>query len=96
MKICEGGVRRISLNQRVLWPFPVLILPTELSSPLVILVYRSTGICCYRDYHLGQVLITDKDFVIIDFEGEPARPISERGIKRSSLRDVVGMLRSFH
>jgi maltose alpha-D-glucosyltransferase/alpha-amylase len=50
----------------------------------------------HGDYHLGQVLFTGNDFYIIDFEGEPQRPLSQRRLKKLALRDVAGMVRSYH
>ena len=49
---------------------------------------------CHGDYHLGQLLHTGKDFVVIDFEGDTTQTIGERRIKRSPLRDVAGLVRS--
>ena len=56
---------------------------------------KAPRIRCHGDYHLGQVLWTGKDFVVIDFEGEPLRSIGERRLKRSGFKDVAGMVRSF-
>ncbi|PSR29846.1 MAG: maltose alpha-D-glucosyltransferase [Sulfobacillus thermosulfidooxidans] len=57
---------------------------------------QGSKIRCHGDYHLGQLLYTGRDFVVVDFEGEPLVPLSRRRIKRSPLKDVAGMIRSFH
>lgn len=57
---------------------------------------KSQRIRIHGDYHLGQVLVTEDDFYIIDFEGEPESTIRDRKVKQTPLKDVAGMLRSFH
>jgi maltose alpha-D-glucosyltransferase/alpha-amylase len=106
MRSLTGRVFRVLARQRTRLPANTQEMAQEVLSYQdrildtfhSLLDYRLTAkrIRCHGDYHLGQVLFTGRDFFIIDFEGEPARPISERRIKRSALRDVAGMLRSFH
>jgi len=57
---------------------------------------KSSRCRIHGDYHLGQVLFTGSDYLVIDFEGEPESSITDRKIKHSPLKDVAGMIRSFH
>jgi maltose alpha-D-glucosyltransferase / alpha-amylase len=56
---------------------------------------HGTKVRVHGDYHLGQVLTNKGDFIILDFEGEPLRPMEERRAKQSPMKDVAGMIRSF-
>ncbi len=59
------------------------------------LEFVASKIRVHGDYHLGQVLWCEGDFYLLDFEGEPARPITQRRLKQSPMKDVAGMIRSF-
>ncbi|MBI3899664.1 MAG: maltose alpha-D-glucosyltransferase [Gammaproteobacteria bacterium] len=80
-----------SLVDRLLEREAELIAGIGVPPPIEVLKMRYHG-----DLHLGQVLLVKNDFVITDFEGEPARPLAERRAKHSALRDVAGVLRSFN
>src|SRR5581483_9075618 len=77
---------------------PILGRGEEVREQLRLLTHSGSigkAIRTHGDYHLGQTLFSDGDWVILDFEGEPARAVVDRRRKRSPLRDVAGMLRSF-
>lgn len=82
-----------STAQRLLQEGPDLLRGWEQEAPRHI---HAAKIRCHGDYHLGQVLRVADDYVILDFEGEPVRTVAERRAKQSPLKDVAGMLRSYH
>jgi maltose alpha-D-glucosyltransferase / alpha-amylase len=84
-EVVESAAAVLSRRRRILYRFKML----ESTS------IRSQRIRIHGDYHLGQVLKVRGDFVILDFEGEPARSFEERRAKQCPLKDVAGMLRSF-
>lgn len=81
----EQGSELLGMKDRVLERF------SDLKNRAI----DAVRIRCHGDYHLGQVLYTGSDFKIIDFEGEPARPLAVRRAKMLAMRDVAGMIRSF-
>lgn len=84
-------------TQKLAWDFmEAKELIDEFSAEILTKELHSERIRIHGDYHLGQVLATHNDYIIIDFEGEPESSITDRKIKHSPLKDVAGMIRSYH
>lgn len=83
--------------QRLAWTFmEAKELLDEFLDEFATRPFHSLRTRVHGDYHLGQVLHTGRDYVVIDFEGEPESSIADRKIKHSPLKDVAGMIRSYH
>jgi trehalose synthase-fused probable maltokinase len=85
------------VTQKLAWDFmESKELIDEFAKEILTKSIDSQRIRIHGDYHLGQVLATKNDYIIIDFEGEPESTITDRKIKHSPLKDVAGMIRSYH
>lgn len=85
------------VTQKLAWDFmESKELIDEFAKQILTKSIDSQRIRIHGDYHLGQVLATKNDYIIIDFEGEPESTITDRKIKHSPLKDVAGMIRSYH
>ena len=85
------------VTQKLAWDFmESKELIDEFAKEILTKEIDSQRIRIHGDYHLGQVLATKNDYIIIDFEGEPECTITDRKIKHSPLKDVAGMIRSYH
>ncbi|GHB71504.1 putative maltokinase [Persicitalea jodogahamensis] len=84
-------------TQALAWKFmEAKELIDEFAEELLSRDIHSQRIRIHGDYHLGQVLNVQNDFIVIDFEGEPEASIADRKVKHSPLKDVAGMVRSYH
>ncbi len=84
-------------TQKLAWRFmEAKELIDEFAEELLSREIHSQRVRIHGDYHLGQVLNVDRDFIVIDFEGEPEASIADRKVKHSPLKDVAGMVRSYH
>ena len=84
-EVLDGATRALELREQVILGL----------NRFQTLEAEGSKIRIHGDYHLGQVLRTRNDYIIIDFEGEPGRPLVDRRAKASPLKDVAGMMRSF-
>lgn len=91
-KLSDLGGETLNMANKVLEKSPPLL---GVFQELHDLRTAAMRIRCHGDYHLGQVLRSEGDFVLLDFEGEPLKPILERRTKQSPMKDLAGMMRSF-